>query len=60
MHTIDIPYLVKHWLRIDDKTLARFELVVELYRDIKSGIRKVNAIYRIMEREGKIELEKIA
>jgi len=42
---------IKHWLKIDDKMLKKFELVVELYRDIKTGHRKVNAIYRIKEKE---------
>ncbi|HHI00607.1 MAG TPA: ATPase [Thermococcus litoralis] len=51
---------IKHWLRIDDKSIARFELVIELYRDIKSGLRRVNAIYRVVQKEGKIELEKVA
>ncbi|USG99930.1 ATPase [Thermococcus argininiproducens] len=49
---------IKHWLRIDDNTLARFELLIELYRDIKSGLRRVNTIYRIVQKEGRIELEK--
>jgi type IV secretory pathway ATPase VirB11/archaellum biosynthesis ATPase len=56
----DLLEEIKHWLRIDDKTLARFELVIELYRDIKSGLRRVNAIYRVVQKDGKIELEKIA
>lgn len=56
----DLVEEIKHWLRIDDKTLARFELVIELYRDIKSGLRRVNAIYRVVQKDGKIELEKIA
>ncbi|KPU62432.1 ATPase [Thermococcus sp. EP1] len=51
---------IKHWLRIDDNTLARFELLIELYRDIKSGLRRVNTIYRIVQKEGRIELEKAA
>ncbi|CAB49752.1 P-loop NTPase family protein [Pyrococcus abyssi] len=38
---------IKHWLKIDDELLSKFELVIELYRDIKTGLRKVNAIYRI-------------
>lgn len=51
---------IKHWLRIGDTTLARFELLIELYRDIKSGLRRVNTIYRIVQKEGRIELEKAA
>ncbi|RLF81532.1 ATPase, partial [Thermococci archaeon] len=31
-----------------------------LYRDIKTNLRKVNAIYRVVEKDGKIELEKVA
>ncbi|AEH24842.1 P-loop NTPase family protein [Pyrococcus yayanosii] len=50
---------VKHWLRMDDELLARFELIVELYRDVRTGLRKVNAIYRIKNEKG-IKLEKIA
>ncbi|HDH45595.1 MAG TPA: ATPase [Thermococcus sp.] len=56
----DLVEEIKHWLRIDDNTLARFELVIELYRDIKTNLRKVNAIYRVVEKDGKIELEKVA
>ena len=55
----DIVSEVKHWLKIDDDTLKRFELIIELYRDIKMGIRKVNAIYKVVEEGGKIKLEKI-
>ncbi|KUK17424.1 ATP-binding protein [Thermococcus sibiricus] len=51
---------IKHWLGIDNNILARFELVIELYRDIKTNLRKVNAIYRLAEKDGKIELEKVA
>ncbi|AHF79556.1 P-loop NTPase family protein [Thermococcus paralvinellae] len=55
----DIVSEVKHWLKIDDETLKRFELIIELYRDIRTGIRKVNAIYRVVEEGGKIKLEKV-
>jgi len=55
----DIVSEVKHWLKIDDETLKRFELIIELYRDIRTGIRKVNAIYKVVEEEGKIKLEKV-
>ncbi len=55
----DIVSEVKHWLKIDDDTLKRFELIIELYRDIKTSIRKVNAIYKVVEEEGKIKLEEI-
>lgn len=55
----DIVSEVKHWLKIDDETLKRFELIIELYRDIGTGIRKVNAIYKVVEEEGKIKLEKV-
>jgi len=51
---------IKHWLGIGDNTLARFELVIELYRDIKSGLRRVNAIYKVVQKERKVELEKVA
>ncbi|BAA30414.1 ATPase, T2SS/T4P/T4SS family [Pyrococcus horikoshii] len=44
---------IKHWLRIDEDVLSKFELIIELYRDIKTGLRKVNAIYEI--KEGKLE-----
>ncbi|WP_457753140.1 ATPase [Thermococcus sp.] len=55
----DIVSEVKHWLKIDDDTLKRFELVIELYRDIKEGVRKVNAIYKVVEEGRKIKLEKV-
>ena len=55
----DIVSEVKHWLKIDDETLKKFELIIELYRDIRTGIRKVNAIYKVVEEEGKIKLEKV-
>ncbi|ADT83035.1 P-loop NTPase family protein [Thermococcus barophilus] len=55
----DVVSEVKHWLKIDDETLKRFELVIELYRDIKEGARKVNAIYKVVEEGKKIKLEKI-
>ncbi|USS41505.1 ATPase [Thermococcus aggregans] len=51
---------IKHWLGINDDVLARFELIIELYRDMTSSLRRVNAIYRVVQKEGKIELEKIA
>ena len=51
---------IKHWLGIGDNTHARFELVIELYRDIKSGLRRVNAIYKVVQKERKVELEKVA
>ncbi|NJE26715.1 ATPase [Thermococcus sp. MV5] len=50
---------IKHWLKIDDRTLGRFELIIELYRDIKTGLRKVNAIYKVVKKGEKIELEKM-
>ncbi|AEC52799.1 hypothetical protein PNA2_1884 [Pyrococcus sp. NA2] len=49
----DISGEIKHWLKIDDELLKKFEIIVELYRDVKTGLRKVNAIYRI--KDGKLE-----
>ncbi|WP_048056072.1 ATP-binding protein [Pyrococcus sp. ST04] len=47
---------ISHWLRISDELLKEFELVIELYRDVKTGHRRVNAIYKI---RGNKKLEKL-
>ncbi|ASJ08573.1 ATPase [Thermococcus siculi] len=52
--TDDIKGEVKHWLRLDDETFNKFDVVVELSRDWRTGRKKVNRIYRV--KEGALEL----
>lgn len=51
----DLLSEIVHWLRIDEEILGKFDVVIELYRDIQTGHRKVNAIYEIKDEK----LEKI-
>ena len=50
--TDDIKGEVKHWLRIDDETFNRFDVVVELGRDWRTGTRKIRGIYAV--KDGKL------
>lgn len=50
---------IKHWLKIDEDTLGRFEIVVKLAFDFRTHSRSVDAIYRIAEEGEKVKLEKI-
>lgn len=42
---------VMHWLRIDEDTFNRFDVVVELARDWRTGLRKINRIYKVKDGE---------
>jgi type IV secretory pathway ATPase VirB11/archaellum biosynthesis ATPase len=45
--TDDIRSEVMHWLRIDEDTFNRFDVIVELARDWRTGMRKINRIYKV-------------
>ncbi|MCD6523737.1 MAG: type II/IV secretion system ATPase subunit [Thermococcus sp.] len=45
--TNDLKGEVMHWLRIDEKTFDRFDVLVELSRDWRTGMKKINKIYKI-------------
>ncbi len=47
--TDDIKDEVKHWLRIDDETFDKFDVVVELKRDWRTGRKSINRIYRVKD-----------
>ena len=49
----DLKAEVLHWLGIDEKTFDRFDVIVELTRDWRTGMKKINRIYRI--KDGKLE-----
>ncbi|BAD85738.1 predicetd ATPase [Thermococcus kodakarensis KOD1] len=49
--TDDIKGEVMHWLRIDEDTFNRFDVVVELARDWRTGLRKINRIYKVKDGE---------
>jgi len=51
--TNDLKEEVLHWLGIDEKTFDRFDVLVELSRDWRTGMKKINRIYRI--KDGKLE-----
>ena len=51
--TEDIKDEVKHWLGIDDDLFGRFDVVVELRREFRTGRRAVDGVYRI--RDGELE-----
>ena len=55
----DLISEIKHWLKIDEDTLGRFEIVVKLAFDFRTHSRSVDAIYRIAEEGEKVKLEKI-
>ncbi|ASJ06551.1 P-loop NTPase family protein [Thermococcus pacificus] len=54
--TDDIKSEVKHWLRIDDETFDKFDMVVELKRDWRTGIKGINKIYEVKNGELKLLL----
>lgn len=56
----DIVEEVRHWLRADDDVMAKFDVVVELKRDLRTNTRRVNRIYAVKKEDGKIKLEDIA
>ncbi|WP_297552596.1 ATPase [Thermococcus sp.] len=43
----DLKAEVMHWLGIDEKTFDRFDILVELKRDWRTGMKKINRIYKI-------------
>ncbi|WP_099209738.1 P-loop NTPase family protein [Thermococcus henrietii] len=47
----DLKAEVMHWLGIDEKTFDRFDVLVELSRDWRTGMKKINRIYRIKNGE---------
>jgi type IV secretory pathway ATPase VirB11/archaellum biosynthesis ATPase len=49
--TDDIKSEVMHWLRIDEDTFNRFDVIVELARDWRTGIWKINRIYEVKDGE---------
>ncbi|ASJ02207.1 ATPase [Thermococcus profundus] len=50
----DIKAEVKHWLRLDDETFDKFDIVVELKRDWRTGAKRINRIYLV--KDGALEL----
>ncbi|AHL23653.1 P-loop NTPase family protein [Thermococcus nautili] len=47
----DLKAEVMHWLGIGEKTFDRFDILVELSRDWRTGMKKINRIYRIKNGE---------
>ena len=47
----DLKAEVIHWLRIDEGTFDRFDVLVELSRDWRTGMKKINQIYRVEKGE---------
>ena len=43
----DLKAEVMHWLGIDEKTFNRFDVLVELSRDWRTGMKKINRIHKI-------------
>ncbi|WP_297536366.1 ATPase, partial [Thermococcus sp.] len=43
----DLKAEVMHWLGIDEKTFDRFDVLVELSRDWRTGMKKINRIHKI-------------
>ena len=50
--TDDIKSEVKHWLRIDDETFDKFDIVVYLKRDWRTGRKVIDRVYRV--KDGKL------
>ncbi|NJE75345.1 Flp pilus assembly complex ATPase component TadA [Thermococcus sp. ES12] len=49
--TDDIKGEVKHWLRISGETFDKFDIVVELKRDFRTGRKSINRIYEVKNGE---------
>ncbi|MBP1911860.1 ATP-binding protein [Thermococcus stetteri] len=49
--TEDIKGEAMHWLGIDEGTFNRFDMIVELARDWRTGMRKINRIYKVKDGE---------
>ena len=52
--TDDIKGEVKHWLRIDEETFDKFDIMVYLKRDWRSGKKVVDTVY--MVKNGELEV----
>lgn len=52
--TDDIKDEVKHWLRISGETFDKFDIVVELKRDWRTGKKSINRVYRV--KDGNLEV----
>jgi len=52
--TDDIKGEVKHWLRLDDETFNKFDIVVELSRDWRTGKKSINRVYKV--KDGNLEV----
>ncbi|ANF22812.1 ATPase, T2SS/T4P/T4SS family [Thermococcus piezophilus] len=56
----DIVEEVRHWLRADDGVIGKFDIIVELKRDFRTGTRRINNIYAVKKSgDEKIELESL-
>ncbi|NJE84996.1 ATPase [Thermococcus sp. CX2] len=56
----DIVEEVRHWLRADDGVIGKFDIIVELKRDFRTGTRRINKIYAVKKSgDEKIELESL-
>ncbi|CAD5243569.1 ATP-binding protein [Thermococcus camini] len=49
--TSDIKDEVRHWLRISGETFDKFDIVVELRRDFRTGRKSINRIYEVKNGE---------
>ena len=49
--TDDIKGEVKHWLRIDEETFDKFDIVVYLKRDWRTGRKVIDRVYRVKDGE---------
>lgn len=47
--TDDIKGEVKHWLRIDEETFDKFDIVVYLKRDWRTGRKVIDRVYRVKD-----------
>jgi type IV secretory pathway ATPase VirB11/archaellum biosynthesis ATPase len=47
----DIKSEVRHWLRIDEETFNKFDIVVYLKRDFRTGMKVIDRIYRVKDGE---------
>ncbi|WP_457752185.1 ATPase [Thermococcus sp.] len=47
----DIKSEVRHWLRIEDETFNKFDIVVTLKRDFRTGRKAIDRIYRVKDGE---------
>ncbi|HDZ36654.1 MAG TPA: ATPase [Thermococcus sp.] len=49
--TDDIKDEVRHWLRISGETFDKFDIVVELKRDFRTGRKVINRVYAVKNGE---------